>query len=327
MGSQISLTGPTTIHYTTDGSDPRLTGGNVNPSATSAATGSMITINQSQNLKARSRAGNGEWSALTNANFTVGASDLIISEIMYHPMSNPLAEFLEIRNTGSSTVSLTGLKFSDGIIFDFNENSSIGSLASGAHLLIVRDLDAFLAVYGNGLNSQIAGIFQEDSALDNDGETLAITDANDDQVLSFTYNDAGAWPDEADGNNYSLVFSGGNVDLGNSWRPSSSVTGNPGVNDSTPFIGGSLLDYALVEEPILTPSETGSAFSFSTHLTADDATYTVEYSADLMIWQPADLSGITQQIGSTNTSDSTRIFSVNLPQMQKGFARVIVSQR
>lgn len=324
MGSQISLTGPTTIHYTTDGSDPRLSGGNVNPAATSATSGSMLAINQSQNLKARSRAGNGEWSALTNANFTVGADDLVISEIMYRPMDNELAEFLEIRNTGATTVSLTGLKFSNGIAFDFNTNSSIGSLAPGAHLLIVRDLVAFQSVYGNGLNSQIAGTFQEDSALNNDGETLTIIDANNALVISFTYNDAGAWPKEADENNYSLVFSGGNADLGNSWRPSSSIAGNPGANDSTPLIGGSLLDYALAAEPTLVPTKTGSLFSFSTHLTADDATYEVEYSSDLITWQLADLSAQTQQLGTTN---ATRIFSVNLPQGANEFARVIISPR
>ena len=323
-GSLITMTSPATIYYTTDGTDPRMPGGNVNPQAISTSSGSNIAIDQSLNLKARSRSGTGEWSALTNASFTVGASDLVISEIMYRPMVEPLSEFLEIRNTGAAPVSLKGLRFIDGIVFDFDIHSSIESLAPGAHLLIVRDLVAFRSIYGDDLDGQIAGIFQEDTALNNNGETLTIVDANDALVLSFAYNDAAAWPKEADGNGYSLVFSGSTLALGSSWRPSSTMEGNPGFDDSTPYTGGSLFKYALATEPVLLPKETGSRFIFETHLTADDVSYEVEYSPNMKVWKTADLVSLAQEL---KTEKSVRIFSLDLPHGAKGFARLIISER
>ncbi|MDB0056436.1 lamin tail domain-containing protein [Akkermansiaceae bacterium] len=324
LGSSVILTAPATIHYTTDGSDPRLSGGNVNPSAAAVASGVALMLNRSTLLKARTRAGNGEWSALTEATFTIGASDLVISELMYQPAGEPLAEFLEITNTGAATVSLTGLHFSNGVTFDFDLDSSIFELAPGARLLIVRDLIAFQSVHGNVYDSIIAGSFQEDTVLSDKGERVTISDANGTIIFTVRYDDEDAWPEEPDGDGQSLVFTGGESELAQNWRSSAAIGGNPGDSDATPFTGGSFLDYALVGEPILVPNGAGAAFTYATHLTSDDASVSVEHSADLLVWQTIDLAAQTQVIGSGN---ATRIFTLEFPLGITGFARVVVSAK
>jgi len=75
-GTVTSGTGPTvtaaagTIHYTLDGTDPRLPGGNVSPAALSGTTGLVVPLTQPSTLKARARNGSA-WSAMNEAAFAV----------------------------------------------------------------------------------------------------------------------------------------------------------------------------------------------------------------------------------------------------------------
>ncbi|MCA9240798.1 MAG: chitobiase/beta-hexosaminidase C-terminal domain-containing protein, partial [Planctomycetales bacterium] len=61
-----------TIYYTTDGSDPRMTGGAVNTASAAVFTSAIQPPEGDTHLKARILR-NGEWSALTDAVFTVAA--------------------------------------------------------------------------------------------------------------------------------------------------------------------------------------------------------------------------------------------------------------
>ena len=321
-GFMLQIDAPASVHYTTDGSDPRLTGGNVNPDANLIAPGSMITLDESTQLKTRTRTAGGDWSALTSATFTISATDLLITEIMYHPATEPLAEFLELTNSGDFNVSLTGLHFTRGISFDFDQHSSIQSLAPGGRLLIVRDLDAFHAVHGNGHDPIVAGTFQDGTALSNSGETLTIADANDTDILTITYSDKAPWPTSADGDGRSLVYTGGDPALPQNWRPSATDSGNPGSSDSTRYQGGSLLDYALATPAQINPTQTGGTLTYTTHLTADETTITVLYSPDLKAWETITAEILSQQL---NPDGVTRSITVQLPEGIRGFARLIVT--
>ncbi len=320
-GLAINVSAPATIRYTTDGSDPRLTGGTINPTAITIAPGGSITLNQSTLLKARTQAANGEWSALTEATFTVDATELQISEIMYQPIGNALAEFLELTNTGEFEISLTGLHFTQGITFDFDQHSSIATLAPGARLLIVRDLAVFQATYGNSLNALIAGTFQEGSALNNGGEALTISDASGSPVLIVSYRDTAPWPTEADTLDHSLVFSGADPALAQNWRASTTPGGNPGTTDTVPFIDGDLLDYALVNTAF---SSDYTQLTWTTKLAADDVTYLPQHSANLNTWTDLTTTILTQTI---NATEGTRTFTIALPTGTTGYGRVRVLQR
>ncbi len=320
-GFQLQIDAPATIHFTTDGSDPRLSGGDINPLATSAEPAATITLNESLTLKARTRSGSGEWSALTAATFTISATDLRITEIMYNPAVEPLAEFLEITNSGDFTVSLTGLHFTAGISFDFDTDSSIASLPPGARLLLVRDLDAFRAVHGAAHDALIAGTFQNGSALANGGETLTIADAGEEIVLTLTYSDDAPWPPSADGGGRSLVWTGGDRSLAQSWRPSSAAGGNPGGSDATPYSGGSPLDYALAGPVTITPTPSAATLTYTVYLGADSATISVQHSPDLKTWTTLTDPILEQQLVLESNS---RAITVGLPDGESGFARLQV---
>src|SRR5574340_1207672 len=123
-----------TIYYTLDGSDPRLAGGAVAPGAQQFGA-SPIVVSESTLVRARVKVG-AEWSAVSTAQFYVGqaavAGKLAVTEINYNPYEptqaelaiNPLFdkddfEFIELQNIGEDTIDLTGVRFTDGVTFDF----------------------------------------------------------------------------------------------------------------------------------------------------------------------------------------------------------------
>ncbi len=269
---QIDAADTVSVYYTTDGSDPR------DPGAFTLVPGSMLAIDQSLLLKARALSSGGEWSALNEALFTVSLTDLRITEIMYRPTPDPLAEFLEITNTGAGTLALTGLRFSAGITFDFDLHSTIASLPPGARLLIVRDLAAFQGAYGNSFDPLIAGTFQNDTALSNNGETLTLEDGNGNVILTFRYDEGFPWPASADGGGRSLVHAGGDPADPLNWRPSLADGGNPGSSDALVPSGDLLVDYA----PTL--ALTPVSLTVTRRLGADHLSHAMEFSEDLADW-------------------------------------------
>jgi len=152
-----------------------------------------ITLPYSTRVKARSY--DGQWSALNEAVYSVGpiTESLRITELMYHP-AEPNTEYVELANIGADTVNLNLVHFSNGIDFTFG----ITELTPGERIIIVEDVAAFEAVYGNNL--PVAGQFQ--GALDNKGERLVLQDAAGTDILNFKYNDN--WDKATDGQGRSL---------------------------------------------------------------------------------------------------------------------------
>ena len=117
-----------------------------------------IPITGPMTVKARTL-NNGDWSALTEARFTVNTTpatsqNIAVAEMLYNPAGpsetevaagvtdGDQFEFVELRNTGSQNVDLRGVRFTDGIAFDFS-GGSILSIAPGQHVIVVSDLAAF----------------------------------------------------------------------------------------------------------------------------------------------------------------------------------------
>ena len=227
MTSTVATAGQSAdIYYTRDGTDPRLAGGALSPAATAYA-GSVV-LDSIGTIKARARnTTTGEWSALTEAAFLVAAvpataSNLVVSELMYHPPDATAAEeaagynnaddfeFIRLTNIGSGPVDLRGAAFTAGVTFDFSSGGVI-ALNPGAHVVVVRNRAAFLMRYGAGLAPLIAGEFT--GGLANDGERLALTgdDGPDagierDIMRDFGYLDEPPWPAAADGDGPSLIL-------------------------------------------------------------------------------------------------------------------------
>ncbi len=219
-GFALTLTAPDgTIYYTLDGSDPRLVGGAVAPTA--LAYSGPVALASTVVVKARVLAGS-QWSALDQARFML-RSAVRVTEIMYNPAPAADLEFIELHNTGASTVDLSGYAFTDGITFTFPPLL----LSPGGITLLVRNRVSFDAHYGVGL--PIAGQYL--GKLSGAGERIVLTDAAGNDIADFTYNDQ--WDYRSDGLGYSLVVRDALQprslwDDSRGWRASTFVDGSPG---------------------------------------------------------------------------------------------------
>jgi hypothetical protein len=150
----------------------------------------------------------GEWSALEEARFTVGTNGLRVTEIMYNPPPSPEAvafdnddfEYLELSNTGPTTLPMAGIRLTAGVEFVFTANAfMVEELAPGQALLLVRNLDAFATRYDVGA-LRVAGEYA--GGLRNGGEALRLEDASGATILDFVYDDA--WFPATDGEGAAL---------------------------------------------------------------------------------------------------------------------------
>lgn len=221
-------------YYTLDGSDPRLPGGAISPSAfvyvrpfalPSTPTG-RVTV------KVRTRLGD-TWSPLDEATFRRQESSLSdrleLSEIHYHPSSHDAStrrsEFLELRNTSSETLDLSGARFRHGVDYSFPTGTL---LEGGAYFVLTSDRQAFLGLYSEPRNLRVYG-----GRLSNGGERVTLIDGLDRVVLSVAYDDRFLWPLAADGFGRSLVLADSELDPDEplAWRTSRRVGGSPGAPD------------------------------------------------------------------------------------------------
>jgi len=272
-----------------------------------------------------------EWSALNEAFFSIGStpansSNLKITELHYHPeepsSENELSvsadrdnyEFVEFLNTGSSPIDLSNTYFEDGINFTFPENTI---LDPDQRTVIVRDINAFRARYGNDPKIHITGEYT--GRLSNDGERILIKNSAGNEIVNFTYNDQIPWPIAADGTGPSLVFTGempndpsnwkenslnggrpgypdGTLSTGfNEWKNANAITDNLGDNDADGLIN--LVEYAFntnpnVAEPLAHPSAKAISVSdkqyleitYTENILAVDADIKIQLSHDLQNW-------------------------------------------
>jgi hypothetical protein len=189
-----------------------------------------FTLTRSACVRARTFSG-GAWSALNEAVYAVGsvAANLRVSEIMYHPQDaagpgDPNTEFIELTNIGSRAINLNRVRFTQGIDFAFGDVS----LQPDACVLVVQDLAAFAAQYGQGL--PVAG--QYVGSLNNAGERIRVEDAAGQVIEDFEYKDG--WYKTTDGGGYSLVLRSPRTADPNTlsdkaqWRASLEPGGSPG---------------------------------------------------------------------------------------------------
>jgi len=233
------------IYYTTDGSDPRLLGGVVNPLAQSYSL--PITINAPLLVRARVLTGT-NWSAIVEGILhpPQDLRKLLLTEIMYAPPANGLIdgdeyEFLEFKNTGTNTLNLGGLRFATGITFTFTNGTTLGP---GQFFVIARNPAGFAAKYPG---VPLRGVYS--GRLDNAGENLRLIQFLGSTLLSVTYDDRAPWPVTPDGQGFSLVPVNPNANPdpndARNWRSSSVIGGSPGADDPVSTVPAILINEAL----------------------------------------------------------------------------------
>ncbi|MEJ6720090.1 MAG: lamin tail domain-containing protein [Akkermansiaceae bacterium] len=283
-----------------------------------------------------------------------GETNLVVSEIMFHPadptvaeitagfIDGDLFEYLELENIGPVTVDLSGAIFTNGINFDFS-TGSISQLAPGGRVLIVRNQVAFESRHGVGL--PVTGEFQNETGLANGGERLRLAGINGISIRDFSYDDKHPWPEDADGNGHSLVLidPGSNPDHGEAgnWRLSSLPGGNAGGSDAHLFEGDPMSDddgdglsnfmnHALggsgaAFAPVFSVENGVITLSHTRNLAADDVDFETEFSIDLVTWMSAGSVPVSETaIGDGN---SLVTWKIDLGIEGRGFVRLRVMQR
>jgi hypothetical protein len=170
-----------------------------------------------------------------------------IAEIMYNPVGNDDGrEWLEIFNTGNSTVNLDGWKF-----YESGTNHSLkliqgsANLNSGAYAIVADDSAKFLQDY-----PQYTGaLFDSSFSLSNTGETIAVK--NGDTIIDEVSYNSGQGAN-GDGNSLQLV--------NNEWRPGSPTPGAANQVSQNEAPGASFVNYLLISE--VYPDKTGKNFDF-----------------------------------------------------------------
>lgn len=238
-GFQLTMSnsnGSGTIYYTSDGTDPRMSGGVLAPAA--RVYDGAITLDASTPIKSRVWDGS-QWSALHEATFLLTVPPALrVTEIMYNPGAvsddeaaagfgdNEQFEFIELQNIGEKPLDLDGVRFADGVDFTF----AARTLDPSQFVVVVKNQDAFSHRYGDDI--VIAGVYT--GSLKNGGERLILEGSLGESLVDFVYDDA--WYDHTDGDGFSLVVIDPSRDIAawgtaENWRPSNSLGGSPGWSD------------------------------------------------------------------------------------------------
>jgi hypothetical protein len=166
--------------------------------------------------------------AFSNCN-NVQTPSLVITKIHYNPQETETfpesddLEFIEIKNTGSAIVALTGVYLIKlGVSYQFPQNSTI---AAGESLYLVGDATTFQNKYG------IIPFDTFARDLSNKSQNLVLSDAFGNLIDEVEYSDKAPWPEAADGDGFYLQLIDANSDnsLAINWVASSSEV--LGTND------------------------------------------------------------------------------------------------
>jgi hypothetical protein len=136
----------------------------------------------------------------------LAASDVVISEIMYHPSAtNTGGEYVELYNRGDAAVDLGGWRIADGVDFQFAPGTQ---LAAREHLLVYHDaaaIDFYKA-------PRAVGPFPR--RLNNNGDRIELRDQAGNVIDAVAYDNDLPWPTEADGSGVSLELLDASADNG-----------------------------------------------------------------------------------------------------------------
>ncbi|MDJ1183967.1 Calx-beta domain-containing protein [Roseofilum casamattae] len=166
----------------------------------------------------------------------------VISEIMYNPASGEDDwEWIEVYNSGSSTIDLSGYVLDDNNSLDhMSANIASGTIAAGTSAILFNDddLDAsdFTAAWGTGIN--LIGVTGwGDLQLNNAGDTVSLWNSfasysgdhttHTNAIETVTYDNTALWP--ADNNSASIYLTNLSADnnIGSNWSLSTDGGATP----------------------------------------------------------------------------------------------------
>ena len=317
-----SLPSGAAIYYTLDGSDPRLLGGTLNTASDVFKYTGPITLTGSEEVRARVYSG-GTWSAISQAEFTVNVSALRVTEVMYDPLAATAAEiaagysvsdttdpwkdfqFIEIENTGATTVPLGGLVISGGIDFTFPEYEGNVStnppliLAPNSYVVAVADTAAFAIRYGaelqakfgsNWQNLIVAGQFS-DHHLSDSSDEIELTSPEGGVIEDFTYQSS--WYPQTAGGGFALMVQSPTealslLDSSSDWEASGTPNGTPGFADpATLPVPGAVVINEVLANPTTPGGDMIELYNTTTQAINVGGWYLSDSSTNLAMYQIA----------------------------------------
>jgi hypothetical protein len=173
----------------------------------------------------------------------VAVPSLVFTKINYNPQEttafpeSDASEFIEIQNTGNTSINLTGIHLSKlGIAYQFPKNET---LMAGQSLILASNSAIFKERYGIDAFDN----FSRD--LSNSSQNLTLSDAFGNVIDQVTYTDEAPWPETADGDGFYLELTDVNSDnaLASNWIANS--------NESLSVSGfnSSAIDFAVYPNP------------------------------------------------------------------------------
>ncbi len=194
-----------------------------------------------------SNAGGTAW-APTTASFTTTDHVLppvVINEVQYDEDDKTVhAEFIELHNTTSERLDLSGWRLSSAVDYRF----PAGTWIDPGGFLVIGEKPSTVSSKWN-----VTALGPWTGKLNNDGETIRLRDKNDAVVDEVDYKLGFPWPTVGAPPSYSieLINPGLENDLGGSWRAS---TGGSGDEEGTLIAGGSHWKFFKgTSEPSATP--------------------------------------------------------------------------
>lgn len=163
---------------------------------------------------------------------TIATPPLVISKINYNPGTNgsfPVSndqEFIEIKNTGTQTVDLSGIYFRElGVSYIFPTGSSV---TAGQSIYLASNPAVFQSRYG------LAAFGQFTRNLSNSKQKLILADAFGNVIDTVEYFDAAPWPNaDGNGNYLQLISTTLDNNIASSWTVSNAtLSGQDFVSDS-----------------------------------------------------------------------------------------------
>ena len=213
----------------------------------------------------------------------LGNSQVLISEIMYHPQELDLpfpdysdredAEFIELWNSGNTAMDISNYLI-DGINYIFPEGSSI---PAGSYLVLAKDESVFQMEYGFSPFDEYCG------ELSNNGESIRLIDNTGVRLHKVSYKQAGKWPELADGLGHSLelVCTICDVESYENWNISLHQDGHTAGNSNSQYLlGGRPKIDSVVLSPIKpNPGQAVVISVFAEYFSSGQIEYSSNYNS------------------------------------------------
>ncbi|MBN2271740.1 MAG: lamin tail domain-containing protein, partial [Sedimentisphaerales bacterium] len=148
---------------------------------------------------------------------------LRITELMYHDPSGGNFDYIELKNISDEAIKLDGLRFVDGILFEF----PAGQLNPNECIVVVGNLTSFRVRYG--YSARVAGVYS--GALSGGGEKIVLSLAwpLEAAIMRFEYSDT--WYPSTNGGGQSLHINDATIHpyLWNEAESWHAAAPNPGI--------------------------------------------------------------------------------------------------